>query len=127
MRAMLLVALGGALGAVMRYAVSGWVQALSRDPTFPLGTLAVNVLGCFVIGGLAWLAGERNLLAPDTRLLVQVGFLGAFTTFSSFSNETLALLRGGEGLRALLNVGANNLLCLLATGLGYGLPGLLWR
>jgi CrcB protein len=90
----LMVALGGAFGAVARFGLGGWVQSVV-DTTFPLGTLFINVLGSFLLGfslpffeGLAWSA--------DTRTLVTIGFLGAFTTFSTFSYEAVVLLEGGE-------------------------------
>lgn len=127
MKGLLLVGLGGAAGAVSRYLVSGWVQGWLRQTTFPYGTLAVNLTGSFLIGLLFTLAGERGWLSPDARLLAMIGFLGAYTTFSTFSVETVLLLRTGEIARALLNVGANNLFCLLGAWLGLSLPGLLWR
>ena len=90
-------------------------------------TLAVNLTGSFLIGLIFSLAAERGWLSPDARLLALIGFLGAYTTFSTFSIETVLLLRTGEIARALLNIGANNLFCLLGAWLGLGLPGLLWR
>lgn len=90
----LMVALGGAVGAVARWGLGGWVQSL-LDTTFPLGTLFVNILGSFLLGffmpffeSLAW--------SSDVRTLVTIGFLGAFTTFSTFSYEAVVLLEGGE-------------------------------
>lgn len=107
------VGLGGALGSMTRYAVG---LAVSSS-TFPYATLTVNVIGCFCIG-LALPSAERAAaLSPDLRLLLVVGFLGGFTTFSAFGYETLALLRSGAGL-ALLNVAANVVLGLLAVLLG---------
>jgi CrcB protein len=109
----LAIAGGGALGAVARFGVStGVYRWLGRD--FPWGTLAVNVLGSFAMGLLFVLLLERALLPPEVRATVLIGFLGAFTTFSTFSLETLALVEQGEPARALLNIAASVLLCLLA-------------
>ena len=95
---LLVIAVGGALGAVFRYVTSGWVQTLSGG-FFPWGTLTVNVLGSLVLGFLlVWLQSTAS--SPEIRDLVTVGFLGSFTTFSTFSYETLAMLRDGEWWRA---------------------------
>lgn len=107
------VAAGGAAGALMRYGMVSTAQAwLGRD--FPYGTLAVNVLGSLLIGGLyVWLV-ERMALGEVWRLALIVGVLGSFTTFSSFSMETLQLLEKGAAGAALLNILLNVILCLLA-------------
>lgn len=113
----LAIAGGGALGAVARFGVSNGVYRwLGRD--FPWGTLAVNLLGSFVMGLLFVLLLERALLPPEVRAAVLVGFLGAFTTFSTFALETLTLVEQGETLRALLNIAASVLVCLFACWLG---------
>lgn len=114
------VALGGALGSVARYGCSG-VAARLAGTTFPWGTLVVNVSGSFVIGVLAALltSDGRPLVAGDARAFLMVGVLGGFTTFSSFSIETLNLARGGEWAAAGANVGASVVLCLVAVWLGY--------
>ena len=116
----LLVAAGGALGAMSRYALSGWISGATTG-RFPYGTLAVNLIGCFVIGFFLTLALERFAWSPELRVFVTVGFLGAFTTFSTFSNETVELLRGGIYLTACLNIGANLFGCLAATFTGIAL------
>ncbi|NBC49880.1 MAG: fluoride efflux transporter CrcB [Gammaproteobacteria bacterium] len=109
----LAIAGGGALGAVARFGLSNGVYRwLGRD--FPWGTLTVNALGSFMMGLLFVLLLERGPLAPELRAAVIVGFLGAFTTFSTFSLETLVLVEQGEPLRALLNILASVLICLLA-------------
>lgn len=95
MRDALLVALGGATGSVLRWWLSGAVARMAGAPTFPWGTLAVNLLGSFAIGALLGLTEGRDGLAPHFRLLLVTGVLGGFTTFSAFSWETLALVRGG--------------------------------
>jgi fluoride exporter len=112
-----LIFLGGGIGAVLRYVMQGLVYSRT-GADFPYGTLAVNVLGCFVIGLLMVSLEERFLAVPSLRLFLTIGILGGFTTFSSFSYETLALVRDGELTRALLNVGSSVLACLSATWTG---------
>ncbi len=107
------IAAAGALGAVARYGLAGLVHRWS-GLRFPVGTLAVNVLGCFLLGLLASLTLVRWPVGPTLRAALLVGLLGAFTTFSAFSFETLTLLREGPLWRAALNVGLSVLLCLLA-------------
>lgn len=123
----LLVGLGGFIGSVLRYLASGYVQQSSRSIDFPFGTLAVNVIGCFVIGFLAQLAEERGVFTSESRSFILVGILGGFTTFSSFGNETLNLARDSQMLNALANVGANVVLGLLAVWLGRTVSYLIWR
>lgn len=101
--------------------ISGWVQRLDPLGSFPYGTLSVNVLGCLVIGLLGGAADSRNVLGPNVRLVVILGVLGGFTTFSTFGYETLALLRDGEGLRAGANVLVSVFACLAAVWLGYAM------
>jgi CrcB protein len=95
----LYVALGGALGSVARWLVSGAVQRWAGG-TFPWGTFAVNAAGSLAIGVLAAIALERTLVPPAARLFLIVGVLGGFTTFSAFSYETMAMLRGGQWVSA---------------------------
>jgi CrcB protein len=112
-----LIFLGGGAGSALRY----WLQGMVYDRTgtnFPYGTLAVNVLGCLVIGFLMVSLEERFLAVPSLRLLLTIGVLGGFTTFSSFSYESLALVRDGELIRALANVGFTVIACLSATWAG---------
>ena len=100
---LLLLAVGGVAGTFARYLLAGAVyNALGTG--FPYGTLAVNLIGCFLIGFLAALAEGKLLLGPSARLLLMVGFCGAFTTFSAFMLETANLMRSGETGRAFLNV-----------------------
>jgi fluoride exporter len=124
MKDLLLVGSGGFLGSVSRYLVGGWVHRLLGVATFPVGTLAVNVIGCFVIGFLGGLAEARQMLTPEGRLFLMLGFLGGFTTFSSFGYETLSLARGGEGVRALVNVALHLVLGLTAVVAGQQLSRL---
>ena len=118
---LVLVGAGGAIGSVVRYLVSGFVQRADLWGSFPAGTLSVNLIGCTVIGILGGLSDSRYLFPSGARLFVFIGILGGFTTFSTLSFETVALLRGGEAAKATLNAGASLLLCLVGTWLGYGL------
>jgi fluoride exporter len=113
------IGLGSALGGMARYWCSG-VVADRIGETFPWGTLTVNVVGSFIIGFFATLTAPdgRLLVGSNARQFVMVGFLGGYTTFSSFSLQTLALARDGELLRAGANVGLSVVLCLLAVWLG---------
>ncbi len=122
-----LVALGGAVGSVSRYLLGTWIQSASRSVDFPYGTLSVNLIGCFVIGFLSQLAEARGVFTPETRALVFIGVLGGFTTFSSFGNDTLNLLRAGETLNALLNAGANVILGLALVWLGRAVAFWIWK
>ena len=117
MTRILAIALAGALGAVARYGLSGLVQ-LWAGPRFPLGTLTVNVLGCFLLGLLATYSLDRWSISPTTRTALLIGFLGAFTTFSTFSYETLALMREGAVWRAALNVLLSVVVCMAACWAG---------
>ncbi len=100
---LLLVGAGGFVGSILRYLVSGYIQQITTSATFPFGTLAVNLIGCFVIGFLSQLAEARGVFTPESRALVFVGFLGGFTTFSTFGNESVNLFRDGENFFALVN------------------------
>lgn len=123
----LLVGLGGFIGSVLRYLVGGYVQNSTKSIDFPFGTLAVNVIGCFVIGFLAQLAEGRGMFTSQARTFVFIGMLGGFTTFSSFGNETLNLARGSQMYSALANISANVMLGLFAVWLGRTVSYLMWR
>ena len=117
MKQILAIALGGSLGAVLRYGVANGVHGLlGRD--FPYGTLVVNVSGSLLMGLLYVLLVERLALSPEWRAALLIGVLGAFTTFSSFSMETFALFEEGARMKALLNVLLSVTLCLAAVWLG---------
>jgi len=118
---LLVVGTGGFFGAVARYVLSGAVQRLTPAAVFPYGTLAVNVAGCLAVGLVAGLADFRGLWSPETRLFVLLGFLGSFTTFSTFGHETLALARDSELLAAAANVLLHVVAGLAAAWLGYAL------
>lgn len=112
----LAIACCGALGCVSRYLMASLVNRLA-GPSFPYGTLAVNVIGAFLIGLIMDLS-LRTTVSPVLRLALTTGFLGGFTTFSTFSYETFRLLEEGELLLATLNVGGSVALCLAGTWLG---------
>ena len=114
------IALGGALGSVARFGCSS-LAAVWFGETFPWGTLIINVVGSIVIGFFATLTGPdgRALVAPDTRQFVMVGLCGGYTTFSSFSLQTLNLVRDGDMLAAGGNVAGSVVLCLVGVWLGY--------
>ncbi len=104
MKAILLVALGGAIGSVARYKLSGFVMQHALDWRFPLGTFTVNVVGCLAAGVLAGLAEKHAMFTADTRVLLFAGLLGGFTTFSAFGLETVHLLKRGDIAIATANV-----------------------
>lgn len=113
----LLVALGGACGAVGRYLL-GNVVSKAFGSALPYGTFIINIIGCFCMGLLMTVIVERQLLAPIWRLLLCVGFLGGFTTFSSFGYEAFSLIHGGKMLEALAYAGGSVVLGLAAAALG---------
>jgi CrcB protein len=114
------VFLVGGVGCIARMAVSWWC-AVKFGPSFPVGTLVVNVLGCFLIGVFAGLTRPDGgwELPPIVRQAVMLGFFGGFTTFSSFALQTLNLVNDGQWLFASLNVGLSVFLCLVAVWLGW--------
>jgi CrcB protein len=118
MVAVLLVGAGGFIGSAARYAAGGLVHRFTGF-TFPWGTVAVNIFGCFLIGLIAALSESRQMLTPEIRLLVMVGILGGFTTFSTFGFETFQLLRDGELLRAIFYAGIQLLAGLIMVWIGY--------
>ena len=123
----LFVGIGGFIGSALRYLVGGWAQQLSKSLDFPYGTLTVNLIGCFVIGFLGQLAEARGIFGSETRLLIFIGLLGGFTTFSSFGNDTLNLARSGQMINALINVFVNVAFGLVLVWVGRTLAYLLWR
>ncbi len=123
MAEVILVGIGGGLGAMARYLLARWVQTLA-GPAFPLGTLAVNLLGCLVIGVLSQWADARNAFTPQSRAFFFAGILGGFTTFSSFANETMTLGRADQHLLAVLNVALHIGLGLGAVWLGRVVTGM---
>jgi CrcB protein len=118
MKGILLVALGGAIGSVTRFKLSGLVLHHTIDWRFPAGTFTVNVLGCLVAGVLAGLAEKHDMFSPEARLLLFTGILGGFTTFSAFGLETMHLLKRGELAIASANIVLSVLAGLAALWLG---------
>jgi len=98
-----LIGLGGAMGAISRYLVYEAAIAWTKNAWLPLGTIFVNISGCFIIGLLGGLAETKNLFSPEMRALIFIGFLGGFTTFSTFGFETVNLIRSGQAGMALAN------------------------
>jgi len=115
-----LIMMGGALGSLLRYILQGWGQAIMNG-TFPLGTLVVNVVGCFTIGFLNFLFLGPWPIRQDYRIGILVGVLGGFTTFSSFGWETFSMANDGQGLRAMMNMLLSITLGFMAVWFGYRL------
>ena len=113
----LLVFIGGGIGSVFRYMMSGWVYA-AFGSNFPYGTLAVNVLGSFVIGFFLTLAEDRFLITSDMRIFVAIGIVGGFTTFSTFSYETFKLFKNGSFLIGGINIAVSLTFALFALWIG---------
>ncbi|HEY5690249.1 MAG TPA: fluoride efflux transporter CrcB [Cyclobacteriaceae bacterium] len=114
MKAAILVFLGGGLGSMVRFAISKWVGTLHTH-YFPFGTLVANVIACFTLGIILGLADTRQLLSPSSKIFWTLGFCGGFSTFSTFSGETLALIESGFTLASVLYIGLSFGLCLSAT------------
>ena len=109
MQQLLFLAIAGALGTLSRYALGGLMQRLTGTG-FPYGTLVVNISGCFVLGFLASLADKKFILGADMKVLLMIGFCGAFTTFSTLIFETDSLVRNGQAVRAFTNIFASVIL-----------------
>lgn len=112
-----LLAIAGATGTLLRYLLGGAIYRLFPS-AFPYDTLLINLLGCLLIGFLGTLSDERFFLNTEVRTTVFIGFLGAFTTFSSFAYETWNLVKDGEPFLAALNVGASLVICFLGLMMG---------
>ena len=120
MQKTILIALAGLVGTLLRYWLSGYV-ARQYGETFPWGTMAVNLIGCFAAGALFYATEERFLINPTLRTVIMIGLLGGFTTFSSYGLQTFTLLRDGEFVLATLNVVTSNVLGLFMVWAGYTL------
>ena len=121
------IGLGGFVGAILRYLVSGWVQDRSGSIAIPFGTAAVNLSGCFIIGILTFLVESRSYFSVETRAFVLIGLLGSFTTFSTFGSETLMLIRSGRMDIAALYSGGQVVVGVMMVWLGRLLAAGIWR
>ena len=119
-----LLAVAGGMGTLARYGLAGLVQKAS-DSEVPWGTIAVNVLGCLIFGAISSIVDRRLTISPETRTIILVGFMGAFTTFSTFAFETTQLLRDAEWLLAAGNVAVQNLVGIAALFLGLAIGRLI--
>jgi len=122
-----IIGIGGSIGAILRYLISGYVQHLTKSVGFPYGTLFVNVFGCFIIGLLFYLSDAHGVFSSQSRSLIFIGILGSFTTFSTFGNETMNLLHESENLLAYANIVVHIVLGLGAVWLGRVSGFLIWR
>ncbi|VAW38346.1 Fluoride ion transporter CrcB [hydrothermal vent metagenome] len=121
MKTIIFLAIGGTAGTLLRYWLSVLVQSTSKG-TLPIGTFTVNMLGCFLFGAVWSLAEGRIVLSPHMRLLILVGFMGAFTTFSTFAFESGSLLRETQFTAAIINILAQNVvgIIVLLAGIALG-------
>jgi len=117
MQSLIIVFLGGGLGSVVRYSLGKWVNTMHTQ-AFPWGTLVVNIIACFILGLIVGFADHKQLLSSSSRLFWAVGFCGGFSTFSTFSNETLYLLQQGLTLQLLAYVGLSLVICVAFTFIG---------
>ncbi|MCB2179687.1 fluoride efflux transporter CrcB [bacterium] len=127
MNNLLILGLGGFFGAISRYLLSDYVQNMLKHTGFPYGTLAVNILGCFLLGLLNQMAISRGLLDDQTRLFLMVGFVGAFTTFSTFTVESARLFQTGQNTAGMLNILGSNLLGITFVFIGQLFASQVWK
>ncbi len=116
-----IVGIGGFTGSIFRYIVSGVVYRLLDNPWFPYGTLVVNVIGCLLIGLLGGLSGTRQVFTPEIRAFILIGFLGGFTTFSTFEYEIFTVARDGHVIAAFTNLTLHLILGFGAVWMGFSL------
>lgn len=114
MKIALLVFLGGGLGSMLRFSISKWIGTLHTH-YFPYGTLVVNILACLALGVILGIADTRQLMSPAAKVFWTIGFCGGFSTFSTFSGETLALIQSGFTIPSLIYIGSSLIFCLGAT------------
>ncbi|WP_300458685.1 fluoride efflux transporter CrcB [Desulfobacula sp.] len=122
---LVMVGMGGFAGSICRYMISDVSQRLFNDPFFPYGTLTVNVVGCLLIGLLGGLSESRHLFTPEIRALVLMGFLGGFTTFSTFGYEIFTFARDGQFVSALTNLLLHLILGFGSVWLGFSMSKVL--
>lgn len=118
MKELIAIFIGSGLGGLSRFGLGKWVDSW-HNHNFPFGTLAVNIVACLVVGFVIGLADHKQMLSPTLRLFLAVGFCGGFSTFSTFSSETLALFQQGFHLNSVLYVFGSIVLCVAATFAGF--------
>jgi len=121
----LMVGMGGFAGSICRYIISDLSHRLFNDPFFPYGTITVNVIGCLLIGLLGGLSETRQIFTPEIRALILIGFLGGFTTFSTFGYELFTVARDGQFASALINLMLHIVLGFGSVWLGFSMSKLL--
>ena len=124
MTRLFILAIAGGAGTLSRYALGGWMHRLF-GAGFPFGTFAVNAIGCFLIGFLGTLLDERGVFSPDVRMALMIGFLGAFTTYSSLAYESWGLFKDGDIGLAGLNIFGTMIICFIGLFVGVVLARLL--
>ncbi len=127
MQKILIIGLGGFAGAVLRYSLNGFIQNVTNNLSFPYGTLVINLVGCILMGAFSELVESFSFFSAETRSFLFIGLLGAFTTFSTFGNESVNLLREGNHWLSFLNISLHILLGLGAIGLGRLIVTILWK
>lgn len=120
---LMIIGSGGFIGSVLRYMLSGAVYGMVGKTLFPYGTLAVNILGCFLIGFLSGISEIHHLFSPEVRLFLFIGFFGGFTTFSTFGYEVFSFANNGQMLSSLTNISLHLILGIGLVWLGYSLSG----
>ncbi|CCK78902.1 MULTISPECIES: fluoride efflux transporter CrcB [Desulfobacula] len=121
MMKLLMVGAGGFAGSICRYMISDLSHRLFNDPFFPYGTLTVNVIGCLLIGLLGGLSESRQIFSPEIRALILIGFMGGFTTFSTFGYEIFTFARDGQLASAMTNLMLHLILGFCSVWLGFSL------
>jgi len=127
MMKLLLIGIGGFAGALLRYGISGLVQNVSSAVAFPYGTLVVNLIGCLLVGGLSQVVESQGVISPELQSFMFIGFLGAFTTFATFGNDSFVLLSQGKSHLTLVNVGFHLILGIGSVWVGRVVAGLIWK
>jgi CrcB protein len=127
LKILLFIGIGGFAGAILRYLLNGYAHQWARTSEFPYGTLLVNILGCLLIGFLTVLVDSHGTLTSESRAFLFVGLLGSLTTYSTFGNETVNLLRNGASTAALLNVSIHLVMGLAAVWSGRLIAFIIWK